>query len=102
VLHRVADLHEQLQTRARRQTVLVAVLRDRHPLTSSITKYGRPVSVSRRRRPWRCSDGPSAPAPAAPASKRAITWRVSMPALMIFSATLRLNGRGLLGHEDVP
>ncbi len=34
------------------------------------------------------------------ASKRAITWRVSMPGLMIFSATVALNRLGLLGHED--
>ena len=34
------------------------------------------------------------------ASKRAITWRVSMPGLMIFRATLRRTGCGLLGHED--
>ena len=29
-----------------------------------------------------------------------MTWRVSMPGLMIFSATLRRTGLGLLGHED--
>ena len=34
------------------------------------------------------------------ASKRAITCLVSMPGLMIFRATLRRTGCGLLGHED--
>ena len=32
VLHRLADRHEQLQPLARRQAVVVAVLRDRHAL----------------------------------------------------------------------
>ena len=34
------------------------------------------------------------------ASKRAITCRVSMPGLMILSATRRRTGCLLLGHED--
>ena len=34
------------------------------------------------------------------ASKRAITWRVSMPSLMILRATLRRMGSCLLGHVD--
>ena len=34
------------------------------------------------------------------ASKRAMTWRLSMPGLMTLSATLRCTGCGLLGHED--
>ena len=34
------------------------------------------------------------------ASKRAITCRVSMPGLMILSATVRWTGSRLLGHED--
>ena len=35
------------------------------------------------------------------ASNRATTWRVSMPALMILRATLRLHGLSLLGHPDL-
>jgi len=34
------------------------------------------------------------------ASNRAMTWRVSMPSLMILSATLRRIGLGLLCHVD--
>ena len=34
------------------------------------------------------------------ASKRATTWRVSMPSLMTFSATRRRTGSVLLGHVD--
>ena len=34
------------------------------------------------------------------ASNRASTWRLSMPALMILSATMRRTGCGLLGHVD--
>ena len=34
------------------------------------------------------------------ASNRAMTWRVSMPGLMIFRATLRRTGSSLLGHVD--
>ena len=34
------------------------------------------------------------------ASKRAMTWRLSMPGLMTFRATLRRTGCGLLGHVD--
>ena len=34
------------------------------------------------------------------ASKRAITCRVSIPALMTLTATWRLDRLGLLGHED--
>ena len=34
------------------------------------------------------------------ASKRAMTWRLSMPGLMTLRATLRCTGCGLLGHPD--
>ena len=36
------------------------------------------------------------------ASNRAITWRESIPGLMIFKATLRRSGLRLLGHVDDP
>jgi hypothetical protein len=46
VLDSAADLQEQLQPFARRELVGIAELRDRHAAHSSITKYGRPVSVA--------------------------------------------------------
>lgn len=62
------------------------------PFTSSITKYGRPVSVAPASI-TRAMPGWSIMARACrSASKRAITWRVSMPGLMILRATVRWIG----------
>ena len=72
------------------------------PLTSSITKKGRPVSVAPASRTpamlgwsiiaraWRS------------ASKRAMTWPVSMPGLMTFSATLRRMGVSCSAMKTTP
>ena len=85
VLDRLADRHEQLQPLARRQLLLVAVLRDRHaldqfhdevrpaarrvvPASSTLAMFGWSISASACRS----------------ASNRAITCRVSIPGLMIF------------------
>ena len=81
--------------------LLVAVLGDRHAL-DQLHDEVRPARCRscRRRAPWRCSGGPSAPAPAArPRSGRSPAG-VSMPGLMTLSATLRLDRLGLLGHVD--
>ncbi len=62
------------------------------PLTSSITKYGRPVSVAPASS-TRAMFGWSISASAwRSASKRAMTCLVSIPSLMTFSATRRRTG----------
>ena len=70
------------------------------PLTSSMTKYGRPASVApasstRAMLAWSISARACRSA-----SKRAMTCAVSMPGLMSLRATLRWTGCGLLGHPD--
>ena len=65
-----------------------------------MTKYGRPESVAPASS-TRAMFGWSIKARACrSASKRAMTCRVSMPSLMIFSATRRRTGALLVGHVD--
>ena len=83
------------------QMVLVAVLRDRHALDQFHHEVGPAAVASCPRRSTLAMFGWSISARACrSASKRAITCRESMPALMILSATSRLSGSHLLGHED--
>ena len=70
------------------------------PLTSSITKYGRPVSVAPASSTLAMFGWSISASACRSASNRAITCRVSMPGLMIFSATLRCDRLLLLGHVD--
>ena len=93
VLHRLADRDEQLQPLPRREVVLVAVAGDRHALDQlhdEVGPAGRsvvPASSTRAMFGWsiRASACRSA-------SKRAMTCRESMPALMSLTATRRLTG----------
>ena len=62
------------------------------PCTSSITKYGRPVSVAPASSTLAMFGWSISASACRSASKRAITCRVSMPGLMTFSATLRRTG----------
>ena len=101
VLDRLADRHEQLQPLARRQLVLVAVLGDRArrgPAPSRSTA-GRSRSCPHRST-WAMLGWSISARACRSASKRAMTCRLSMPGLMIFSATLRCTGSALLGHVD--
>ena len=86
---------------AGRQVVLVAELGDGHALDQLHDE----VRPARRR----CAPASSTLAmlgwsirarACRSASNRATTWRVSMPGLRTFRATLRRTGCGLLGHED--
>ncbi len=70
------------------------------PLTSSITKYGRPDSVEPASSTFAMLGWSISARACRSASKRAMTSFESMPGLMIFSATLRADGPFLLGHED--
>ena len=70
------------------------------PLTSSITKYGRPLSVVPASSTWAMFGWSISDRACRSASKRAITCRVSIPGLMILRATLRRTGSLLLGHVD--
>ena len=99
MLHRLADGDKQLQPLAEREVMLVAVSVIGTPLTSSITKYGRPESVVPASSTLAMFGWSIKASACRSASKRAITCRVSMPGLMIFSATLRWTGCVLLGHE---
>ena len=101
VLHRLADLHEQLQPlRGCVSCCLSQYSVIGTPLTSSITKYGRPASVAPASK-TRAMLGWSIIASACrSASKRATTWRVSIPSLMIFSARLPPDRLLLLGQVD--
>ena len=74
---------------------------DRHAL-DQLHDEVRPAGrrSPRRRGPWRCWGGPSAPGPAARPRTGRSPACVSIPGLMTFSATLRRTGCGLLGHED--
>ena len=93
VLNSLADRDEQLQSLFGGQLILSQYSVIGTPLTSSITKYGRPLSVAP---PSNTRDmlGWSISANAwRSASKRATTAWVSIPGLMIFNATLRWIGR---------
>ena len=70
------------------------------PLTSSITKYGRPASVVPASSTLAMFGWSISASACRSASKRAITCRVSIPGLMTFSATVPLDRLGLLGHVD--
>ena len=70
------------------------------PLTSSITKYGRPLSVVPASSTLAMFGWSIIASACRSASKRAITCRVSMPGLMIFERDRPLDRLGLLGHED--
>ena len=62
------------------------------PLTSSITKNGRPVPVAPASKTLAMLGWSINASAWRSASNRATTWPVSMPGLMILSATLRLTG----------
>ena len=64
-----------------------------------MTKYGRPLSVVPASSTLAIFGWSIIATACRSASKRAITCRVSMPGLMIFSATVRWSRLGLLGHE---
>ena len=70
------------------------------PRTSSITKYGRPVSVVPASSTLAMFGWSIIARACRSASKRAMTCLLSMPGLMIFSATRRRTGSLLLGHID--
>ena len=70
------------------------------PLTSSITKYGRPESVAPASNTLAMFGWSMIARACRSASNRASTWRLSIPGLMTFSATLRRTGVLLLGHVD--
>ena len=80
---------------------VVAVLGDRDALDQlhHEVRAGR-CRWRRRRGPWRCSGGPSAPAPAARPRSGRRPARVSMPGLMTLSATVPSDGLRLLGQVD--
>ena len=99
VLHRLADRDEQFQPLASREIAWSQYSVIGTPLTSSITKYGRPVSVVPASSTLAMLGWSIIARACRSASKRAITCRVSMPGLMIFSATVRWTGSRLLGHE---
>ena len=84
---------EQLQPLPRGQVVVVAELGDRHALDQFHDEV-RPAASRwrRRRRPWRCSGGPSAPGPAARPRTGPPPAGVSMPGLITFRATCRRTG----------
>ena len=62
------------------------------PLTSSMTKYGRPVSVVPASSTLAMLGWSISASACRSASNRAMTWAESMPGLMIFRATLRRTG----------
>ena len=70
------------------------------PWTSSMTKYGRPASVAPPSKTRAMLTWSIIARACRSASKRAMTWRLSMPGLMTLRATLRCTGCGLLGHVD--
>ena len=65
-----------------------------------MTKYGRPASVAPASKTRAMLTWSIIASAWRSASKRAMTWRLSMPGLMTLSATLRWTGSRLLGHED--
>src|SRR5216110_597646 len=69
------------------------------PWTSSMTKYGRPVSVAPPSKTRAMLTWSIIASACRSASKRAMTCRLSMPALMILNATL-LDGLSLFGRPD--
>ena len=75
VLYALADADEQREPLAGAQAVTIAVRRDRHALTYSITKYGWPSAVRQRRTPGRSQGAAISASAWRSASKRAITWR---------------------------
>ena len=92
VLDGLADRHEQLQPLPRRQLVVVAELGDGHALDQLHDEVG-PAAVGGAGVEDLAMFGWSIMARACrSASKRAITWPLSMPGLMIFRATLRRTG----------
>ena len=70
------------------------------PLTSSMTKYGRPLSVVPASSTLAIFGWSIIARACRSASKRAMTCRLSMPGLMILRATLRSHRLSLLGHID--
>ena len=102
VLHRLADRDEQLEPFAERQPAFVAEPGDGDALDQlhdkvGATRVGRAgvedlgdVGMVHERQRWRS------------AANRASTWRLSIPALIIFSATVRLIGRVCSAMKTVP
>ena len=90
LLHGPADVDEQPQPVPRGQVDPSQSSVIGTPLTSSITKYGRPAPVAPASR-TRAMFGWSTSA-CRSASNRAITARLSMPALITFNATRRRTG----------
>jgi hypothetical protein len=91
-LDRGAHLAEQLQPLPRCELVGAAVVGDRHPRTSSMTKNGRPCSVVPASRTVAMFGWSISARACRSASNRATTCRVSMPGLITFSATFRWTG----------
>ena len=72
------------------------------PLTSSITKKGRPVSVAPASRTVAMLGWSMIASAWRSASNRATTCAVSMPGLMTFSATLRRTGFSCSAMKTAP
>ena len=72
------------------------------PFTSSITKYGRPPSVAPPSRTLAMCGWSISASAWRSASKRATTCFVSIPSLMIFSATRRFTGSSCCAIHTVP
>ena len=72
------------------------------PRTSSITKYGRPVSVAPASSTLAMFGWSISASACRSASKRAMTCRVSMPSLMTLRATRRLTGSRCSATQTVP
>ena len=101
VLHRPADQDEQLQPLGDRELLAVAVVGDRDAADQLHDEVGPArFGVVPPSKTWAMLGWSIIARAWRSASKRAMTCFVSIPGLMIFSATLRRTGWRLLGHVD--
>ena len=103
VLHRPADVAEQLQPFPHSEPVLVAVVRDRLALDQLHHEVrAGPTASFRHRGPWRCSGWSIRASACRSASKRARTCLESMPSLTTLTATRRWIGSVCSAIQTVP